>query len=498
MVRPALSDYRRLWLGYSVSTTGDGVTLAAGPLLVASLTHDPLLVAGALFAQRLPWLLFSLVSGVCVDRLDRRRLMAFVDLGRAVIVGGLALSIALGGATIDALYVTLFLLGTGETLARTATLALLPSVVGTDGLGRANAQMQGSQVIGSDLAAPPFGAFLFVLAAALPFAFDSVTFVVAGLLGLSLRTPRRPQRTAADPASVARRHRGGPAVPVAAAGAAQPRPVHLPDERHLRGGLGPLRPVRARPAGARSGGLRPAAGDRRRRQPARRGHGQPAHRATRHVHLLRAGMAIEACTHLVLALTRTPWVAGLTLAVFGVHAAVWSIVTVTLRQRLVPDDLLGRVTSAYALFSAGGAAVGALLGGILAHDFGLTAPFWFGFAVVGTLALASIPDLRRAGAAGGRPAHQLAQLSLQSHLPRRSHPPSVRSMSTPPGPVTRAPLAARRPGCPARRGAARRRPRRDSRRGHGADPGAQRRHALPARGQPPHDGERAAAAQPPA
>ena len=110
--------------------------------------------------------------------------------------------------------------------------------------------------------------------------------------------------------------------------------------------------------------------------------------------LLRAGMAIEACTHLVLALTRTPWVAGLTLAVFGVHAAIWSILTVTLRQRLVPDDLLGRVSSAYALFSAGGAAVGALLGGILAHDFGITAPFWFAFVVVDDLGDRLGPVLR--------------------------------------------------------------------------------------------------------
>jgi MFS family permease len=104
--------------------------------------------------------------------------------------------------------------------------------------------------------------------------------------------------------------------------------------------------------------------------------------------LLRVGMAVEAGTHLVLALTRTPWVAGLTLSAFGVHAAIWSILTVTLRQQLVPDELGGRVNSAYALFSTGGAALGALLGGILAHDFGITAPFWFGF--VGSALLVAV------------------------------------------------------------------------------------------------------------
>jgi MFS family permease len=385
-----LNDYRRLWLGFSVSTIGDGVTLTAGPLLVASLTHDPLLVAGALFAQRLPWLLFSLVSGVYVDRLDRRRLIAFVDLTRAVIVGGLAVTIALGGSNIDELYVALFLLGTGETLARTATLALLPSIVGRDGLSRANAQMQGSEVVGAELSAPPFGAFLFVAAAALPFAFDSATFVIAGLLGLALRTPRQPQRTAIDPqtsvrADVAEGLRFLWHQPVLRTlaiciclmnvtfeGVMAPFVLYARERLGLGNeGYGLLLAIVA--VGSLVGAAFVG------RLTARFGASL----------LLRVGMAIETCTHLVLALTRTPWVAGAMLALFGVHAAVWSVLTVTLRQRLVPDDLLGRVTSAYALFSTGGAAVGALLGGILAHDFGLTAPFWFALVVVGTLTLAS-------------------------------------------------------------------------------------------------------------
>jgi MFS family permease len=389
-VQLALTDFRRLWLGYSVSTIGDGVTLTAGPLLVASLTHDPLLVSGALFAQQLPWLLFSLISGVYVDRLDRRRLIAFIDLGRAVIVGALAVSIALGGGNIDALYVALFLLGTGETLARTATQALVPSIVGPDGLARANAQLMGSSVVGGDLSAPPLGAFLFLAAAALPFAFDSVTFVVAGLLGLSLRTPRLPHRSPDAPktsvrADVAEGLRflwHQPVLRTLAVciclmnitftGIWGPFVLYA----HQRLGLGPegyavLLTIVA--VGSLLGTTTV------RRLEARFGASL----------LLRVGMAIEASTHLVLALTRTPWVAGLTLAAFGVHAAIWSILTVTLRQRLVPDDLLGRVSSTYALFSAGGSAVGALLGGILAHDFGITAPFWFAFAVVAALALGS-------------------------------------------------------------------------------------------------------------
>jgi predicted MFS family arabinose efflux permease len=103
--------------------------------------------------------------------------------------------------------------------------------------------------------------------------------------------------------------------------------------------------------------------------------------------LLRVGLLLEAATHVGLALTRNPWVAGGIMAVFGVHALVWSVVTLSLRQRAVPSEMLGRVNGVYYLFSVGGSAVGALVGGVVAHVFGITAPFWIGAALVALLAV---------------------------------------------------------------------------------------------------------------
>ncbi|MDT0269484.1 MFS transporter [Streptomyces sp. DSM 44915] len=80
--------FHTLWAAAVVSNIGDGVTLAAAPLLVASLTDSPALVGWAVFVQQLPWLLFSLISGVFVDRLDRRRLIVVVNLPRGALVGG--------------------------------------------------------------------------------------------------------------------------------------------------------------------------------------------------------------------------------------------------------------------------------------------------------------------------------------------------------------------------------------------------------------------------
>ena len=187
------ADFTRLWTASTVSNLGDGVTGVAGPLLVASLTDSPALVAGAALAQRLPWLLFSLPAGAWVDRLDQRRLLVAVNLARGALLGGLTLAVWTGTATIPILYVTFFLFGTGETLSDSTSVALVPSIVPAEGLARANARLLGTYLVGNQLLAPPFGAWLFVVVPALPFAFDAVSFLAAALLVAPLvgRVPAR-------------------------------------------------------------------------------------------------------------------------------------------------------------------------------------------------------------------------------------------------------------------------------------------------------------------
>ena len=122
-------EFPKLWAASAASNLGDGVALVAAPLLAATLTHDPALVAGLAFAQRLPWLLFALVSGALADRLDRRRTMATVGAGRAALIGLLGVAVLLDLATIPLLYVVFFLLGIGETLFDTASATVLPALV---------------------------------------------------------------------------------------------------------------------------------------------------------------------------------------------------------------------------------------------------------------------------------------------------------------------------------------------------------------------------------
>lgn len=386
--RPPLGgDYHKLWCANAISVAGDGVTLAAGPLLVASVTRDPLLVAGAAFAQELPWLLFALISGVVVDRMDPRRLMVVVDLLRAAAIGGLAVSVAAGSAHLAAIYAALFVLGVGSTLTDTAAISLTPAIVAESGLTRANAGLQGVQLVGGTLVAPPLGAYLFVLATGLPFAFDAATFVLGAALLASIRRPVI--------ARIEREYREGirreiatgirwlmahPGLRMLAAsiclmnitlGSAMAILVLYARQRL---GLGPVGYGLLLSCSAVGGVIGTLVVDRltRRLGPSL---------------LLRVGLLVECATHVSLALTRHPWVAGATFVVFGVHAGVWGVVTVTLRQRAVPAELRGRVNSVYFVFSIGGGAIGSLLGGVLARAFGITAPFWVAAVAIALLAV---------------------------------------------------------------------------------------------------------------
>ena len=147
--------FRLVWLSVIVSSTGDGMFVTAFPLLAATLTRDPVLIAGITVATRLPWLLFSMVTGAIADRMDRRRLMIGADVVRFVIVGALGATILAGVANIWQLYACAFLLGTGETLHVNAAQAILPALVEPADLMQANALFGSAQIAAAQFGGPP-------------------------------------------------------------------------------------------------------------------------------------------------------------------------------------------------------------------------------------------------------------------------------------------------------------------------------------------------------
>jgi MFS family permease len=379
-------EYAKLLAARTVSNLGDGMTLVAGPLLAAALTRDPLLIAGLAFAQRLPWLLFALVSGALVDRLDRRRLMAAVDASRSAAVGFLGVAVLFDFAGLALMYAVFFFVGTAETLFDTASVSVLPAVVPKEDLQKANGRLYSAQILANNMAGPPLGGFLFASAAALPFLLDAATFAAAAALVLTLRgsfharltetaevaPPATMRLEIAEGLSWLRRHRllrtlvFTIGVMNLTFGAAFAVWVLFAQERLGLGPVGYGALAAAIPVGGVLGGL--VAG----RLADLVGAGT----------ILRVGLLVEVVTHLVLASTTSAWTAGAILVLFGFHAIVWGTVSVSLRQELVPENLMGRVNSVYLLFDAGSASIGALLGGLIAGGFGLTAPFWLAAASV--------------------------------------------------------------------------------------------------------------------
>src|SRR5262245_24224844 len=161
--------FRHLWLAAAVSNLGDGALLAAGPLLLATITTNPTAIAAATFAQMLPWPLFALTSGALADRLPRRTVVAGVNTARTALIGTLAVTVAIGTPPLWLLYVVSFLMGAVETLADAAYGALVADTVPADLLGRANARLRATFTVTNLFAGPPLGALLFAAGAALPF-----------------------------------------------------------------------------------------------------------------------------------------------------------------------------------------------------------------------------------------------------------------------------------------------------------------------------------------
>ena len=215
------SRYWRLWSASVVSNLGDGIDAAALPLLAATLTRDPRLVAGMAVAFTLPWLLFALPAGAIVDRLDRRKVMYRVNVVRAALVAVIALSVVTDTASIWLLYVLAFSLGSCETLFDNAAQSIMPSIVATPQLERANGRLYAGEVVTNVFVGPPIGGILFAVAASVPFWLDSASFLVAALLVATIAGSFRPAgaKVAGEKRSLRVRHRRGRPV------AAEPPPA---------------------------------------------------------------------------------------------------------------------------------------------------------------------------------------------------------------------------------------------------------------------------------
>lgn len=189
-------DYWLLWSSTALSNLGDGIRLGALPLLTASITRSPLAVSAVAGITLLPWVLVGPIGGVIVDRHDRRRLIIAAQIVRGAAVFALAIGVAADRVGLLAIYLVALVIGLGEVVVDTAAQAAVPLLAddGPGGLEAANGRLVAAELVGNEVIGTSLGAALFAVAAAVPFALDGQTFVLAALLVAFIRTPLQQQR----------------------------------------------------------------------------------------------------------------------------------------------------------------------------------------------------------------------------------------------------------------------------------------------------------------
>lgn len=386
----------RFWRMYAATASSDladGIGRTALPLAAAFYTRNPVIVSGLITFAFLPWLLFALPSGALVDRTDRRHAMAAANLVRSIAVGALALMVALHVGSIAALYVVAFVLGTAETVYDSAVRALLPQVVHRSQLDRANSLVTVEESLGQTFLGAPLGSALFAVAAALPFLLNGIGFVLAVVLILTVRgsyRPRRERRTSvradmAEGVRWLRRHPFLRGLTLISAGSAFAQTIgtgvfvlyvlevlHLPSADFglilLVGGLGGVVGGLATPPLARRFGRRI---------------------------VLTCGGLIDALGTAALSLTHNGFVAAALVGLLSAGVMTWNVLTMSLRQTLIPEELFGRVQGAYRTLVWGLIPLGSITGGLLAHLLGLRAVYAVAGAGLFVLAAALGLLLRR-------------------------------------------------------------------------------------------------------
>lgn len=352
----------RVWSAATVSAAGDGLRVAFLPLLAAGVTRDPRAVALVTAAGFAPWPLLGLLGGAVADRVDRRRAMWVIDAARGALMAGFAVLVANQGVSIGVLCAVAFALGTAQTVFDNAATALLPTVVAAGGLARANARLRSAQAVAVEFIGPPLGGLLFAVAAPLPPALDAVSFLTAAALIATLTGTRRTR--------TARSARAAGSVPtktrvVADIGDGLRWLAHQPFLRTLTAVTAVL--------GAITGALLAVLVLYVRDVLRRRGAGYGILFGCYDAGSIAGALITTALILTALAATTNPAVAAVALAVFGIAGGVWGVTDATLWQTLVPNDLLGRVASAYRTTVATAMTLGAGVAGVTAHTAGIPA-----------------------------------------------------------------------------------------------------------------------------
>jgi MFS family permease len=406
--------FRRFLMASGLANLGDGIATLAWVWVASTLTRDAALIALVPVALRLPWAIFAIPAGIAADRVDRRRLVIAMDAVRALAFLAAAVALTLrdeaGPAPMEGvssvpLFIALCLcavtVGIAEVFRDNAAQTLLPAIVPDAGLERANGRLWTTEALANQMIGPAFGAFLLGVALAMPFAFNALAYAVAAILMARLSGhfhpgPPSEARWRAALATAWRYLWGQPLLLLLAVVTglwnlcfeATLFALVLHAQENL--GLSAQEYGFVLTAFAVGGAVAGLIGD---RIAARLGTGRT----------MRLALLLSAIMLILVPLAPNGWWLAVAFVVFEMSGITWNIVSVSLRQRLIPDELRGRVNSLYRLLAWGMIPLGiglsgCLIGvseGLVGRPQALTVPIWAAGGLMLLLALLAQRPLQR-------------------------------------------------------------------------------------------------------
>lgn len=391
--KPLGKNYWRLWVAHAVSNLGDGISQVAYPWLASAVTRSPLLIAAVAVASRLPWLVFTLPAGVITDRFDRRKIIIAMDITRAFLALLVAVAVTFEvdnlpaldtvGSGIDlatnwflytVLIVTALLFGCAEVLRDNSAQTFLPEVVEADQLESANGKLWSVEFVTNSFVGPPLGSFLIGIFVFLPFYFDTATFFVSAALIATLATIARPVKPQAEKKALNFR------AEIKEGFTWLWKHELLRPMAIILGCLNGLGAITAATfilfaqeildtsvfifailgtAGAIGGTVGGILGP---KISAKLGSGPSLYLTLLSAPVITLIIGLTSSWQLFWALT----------AIGTCFAVLWNVITVSLRQSIIPSHLLGRVNSVYRFFAWGSLPIGTLIGGALVDLVQLT------------------------------------------------------------------------------------------------------------------------------
>jgi len=388
-------SYWRLFTSSTISNLGDGVVVAAAPLLAISLTDDSRLIASISFAAMLPWLVLSLPAGVYLDRHDRQKIMFRANLVRGIIFALIAIGAATKSINIYLLIIATAIAGVCELFFDMSSQAILPAIVDQESLEVANSRLYISQIISNGFIGLPFGAWIFVIAIGAPFGINAIALILAGLLIRSIRIDLEPKAETPTNSFGADLKEGlawlwkhdllrtlAIMLGIANMCGMFAQAVFVKFARDELGlgarGFGIL--LAAISVGSILGGLI----------------GERVSKKLGATAAIILSYIVFAVSDVVPGVIPKIWSVALSGIIMAIAGTTWNVITVSMRQRLIPAELFGRVNSVYRFIGTGSTAFGAIIGGQIAYSFGLRATYLASGAVLLVTLITLGPILLRA------------------------------------------------------------------------------------------------------